>query len=142
MKTAFAVLALCLASCSSSSSSPAAVDAGPACASSVAGSYSLLRKVDATKPNTCGIGDDKAARTVTIAADGTLTFQDTMGSCNGKIAGCGVTAKCQGTAAGGGALTLNITWTIDAMGFTGATALDEDSPRCEATYVDTATRTP
>ncbi|HEY8076701.1 MAG TPA: hypothetical protein VIF62_21395 [Labilithrix sp.] len=144
MKSVLVALALALVGCSSSSSPAAPVDAGqPACASPVAGNYSLTRKIDAMQPNTCMLSDDKTASTVIIGTDGAITFQNTSGSCHGAVDGCTLTAKCSGTPTGGGTLELDIVWTFDGNGFHGSTTqtvAPTGMATCESTSVDTATR--
>ncbi len=146
MRSVSVLLAIAVgaAACSSSSSGSSSSGATtPACASPIVGTYSLLRKVDTTSPNTCNLKDDTTPTTVTVGADGAVTFQNVSGQCHGSVQGCSLTATCGGTPSGGGTLTLQIGWIFDDTGFQGSTALTEEptgKPQCQSTSVDTATR--
>ena len=107
------------------------------------GSYSLLRKIDTSSPNTCNLSDDTTPTTVNVATDGAITFTGTTGTCHATPQGCTLTATCSGSVKAGGTLTLQIAWTFDDAGFHGSTSLTESpagGKECESTSVDTATR--
>lgn len=109
----------------------------------VAGTYSLTQKIDPSADNSCGATDDDAAKTVTVAADGTVTLQGVGGTCPGTISACKLTAACEGSGATGGTVTVQLSWAFTVSGFTGSSALGAQQPgkpKCYATWNDTGVR--
>ena len=127
------VAAAAVAACSSSSGSDCQVE----------GTYALSQAIDTSADNSCNASGTTSPTTVTVTSDGEVGFQGVTGNCPGKVSACKLTAQCDGTLTGGGVSTIQLSWTFDAKGFHGSSALGAQptgKPKCSATFVDTATR--